>query len=98
MTEVKTEPQRERAPVRIAVSMAIELDDDGHIKTTLGRQGNIAADPLGYVKAIRSGVASLEGSLEEAVHAARRQRMTWEEIGAALGVTRQSAWEKYAID
>ncbi len=98
MTEVKTGPRRERAPVRIAASMAIELDEDGHIQTTFGREGDIAADPLGYVKAIRAGVASLEASLEEAVHAARRQRMTWEEIGAALGVTRQSAWEKYAID
>jgi hypothetical protein len=98
MTEVKTGRRRERAPVRIAVSMAIELDEDRHIQATLGREGDIAADPIGYVKAIRAGVTSLEASLEEAVHAARRQRMTWEEIGAALGVTRQSAWEKYAID
>jgi len=98
MADVKTGPDRDRAPVRIGVSMAIELDDDGHIEATLGREGDVAGDPLGYVKAIRAGVDSLESTLAEAVRAARRQRMTWEEIGDAFWVTRQSAWEKYALD
>lgn len=89
---------RERAPVRMSVSLAIELDEDGHIRTVLGREGDLGDDPLGYIKAIVAGRAALDGTLEDAVHAARRQRMTWEEVGAALGVTRQSAWEKYAVD
>jgi hypothetical protein len=33
---------------------------------------------------------------DAAVKAARRDRASWEQIGQALGVTRQAAWEKYA--
>ena len=95
MVDMKT---RERSPVRISVSLAIELDEDGHIQTVLGRDGDVGADPLGYIRAVAAGRGSLEGTLEDAVRAARRQRMTWEEIGTALGVTRQSAWEKYSVD
>ena len=97
MTDGGTSTRR-RAPVRISVSLAIELDEDGHIQTVLGREGDLGSDPLGYIKAVAAGRGSLESTLEEAVHTARRQRMTWEEIGTALGVTRQSAWEKYAVD
>lgn len=89
---------RERASVLLRVSLGIELDQDGHIQTVLGREGDISADPLGYIKAVAAGRGSLEGTLQEAVQAARRQRMTWEEIGGALGVTRQSAWEKYSVE
>jgi hypothetical protein len=92
------ERQKDRAPVRIGLSVHIELDEDGHVQVELGRNGDVAADPLGYVKAVRAGVRSLEETVEPAVHAARRQRMTWDEIGAALGVTRQSAWERYAVE
>lgn len=89
---------RPRAPVRISVSLAIELDEDGHIQTVMGREGEVGSEPLGYIRAVAAGRRSLEATLEEAVHMARRQRMTWEEIGSALGVTRQTAWEKYAVD
>lgn len=89
---------RHRAPTSIAVSLSIELDEDGHIQTVLGREGDVGTDPLGYIKAIAAGRSSLEGTLEEAVRAARTQRMTWDEIGSALGVTRQSAWEKYSVE
>ena len=37
-----------------------------------------------------------EQAIKDAVRAARRQRMSWTEIGDALGVTRQSEWEKYS--
>ena len=91
-------PRPKRAPVRVAVSVQIELDEDGHIQVTLGRNGEVSADPLGYLKAVRAGMTSLDETVQDAVHTARRQRMTWDEIGAALGVTRQSAWEKYSTD
>lgn len=89
---------RERAPVRVKVSARIELDEDGHIQVELGQEGDVASDPLRYVEAVRRGVESLENTIEDAVRSARKQRFTWEEIGKALGVTRQSAWEKYSLD
>lgn len=99
METTTRKPERQRAPVRAKVSVGIELDEDGHIQVTVGQDGDIAADPLRYVEAVRRGLESLEKeTMERAVHLARKQRFTWEEIGTALGVTRQSAWEKYSID
>jgi hypothetical protein len=89
--------RRKRAALRASVSLAIELDVDGHIQTTFGRDGEVDNDPLAYLKAIRAGVRMLEEQgVKDAVRAARRQRMSWTEIGEALGVTRQSAWERYS--
>jgi hypothetical protein len=89
--------KRNRRPLRVSVSLQIELDEDGYIQTTFGRDGKIDSDPLGYLKAIRRGATMLEDQgIKDAVKAARRQRMSWAEIGEALGVTRQSAWEKYS--
>ena len=82
----------------MSVSVEIDLAEDGHLRVARGESGDVAADPLGYLRAVRAGITSLEEALEPAVHAARRQRMTWEEISNALGVTRQSAWERYALE
>jgi biotin operon repressor len=38
----------------------------------------------------------MEPSLRAAVKLARQQGRTWEEIGKALGVSRQSAWERFS--
>jgi hypothetical protein len=89
--------KRKRASLRASVSLHIELDEDGYIQTTFGRDGKVDKDPLGYVKALRRGLTMLEEQgIKDAVKAARRQRMSWAEIGDALGVTRQSAWERYS--
>ena len=86
-----------RGTVRVSMSLQVELYESGHIQTTWGRDGDVADDPLGYLKAIRKGSEMLEEqAIKDAVRAARRQRMSWTEIGDALGVTRQSAWEKYS--
>ena len=69
-----------------------------HLKVTYGCAGDVNDDPIWLIKAVKTALGSLEGQLEGIVHTARRKRFTWEEIGEALGVTRQSAWEKYAID
>jgi len=90
-------PKRKRAARRVSVSLHIELDEDGYCQITWGRDGEVDDDPLGYLKAIRKGAGVLEEQgIKDAVRAARRQRMSWTEIGDALGVTRQSAWEKYS--
>jgi ATP-dependent Clp protease ATP-binding subunit ClpX len=38
------------------------------------------------------------GSLQRWVGEARRRGMSWARIGSALGITRQSAWERFARD
>jgi DNA-directed RNA polymerase specialized sigma24 family protein len=39
--------------------------------------------------------AQLEAQLRELVAIARGKGYSWEDIGRALGVARQNAWEKY---
>jgi hypothetical protein len=74
--------------------------DEGkvHVKVTLGISGDWRADPLKAISGVTEGIKSLDGTLAEAVHHARKQGITWEEIGKALGVSRQSAWERFAVD
>lgn len=69
-----------------------------HVSVTLGISGEPSENPLAVIRGITSGIKSLEPTLREAVATARQQRLTWEEIGEALGVTRQSAWERFGTD
>lgn len=80
--------------------------NDGHgpdggrvqVKVVLDISGDASGNPLTVIEGIAAGIESLETPLRSAVHNARRLRHTWEEIGEALGVTRQSAWERFATD
>jgi len=38
----------------------------------------------------------VERALREAVHRARDAGYSWAEVGEALGMTKQSAWERFA--
>lgn len=68
------------------------------VSVELQISGSIDEHPLDVIGGIAKGTVSLESTLRQAVAIARRQRYTWEEIGQALGVTRQSAWERFATD
>lgn len=48
---------------------------------------------------IADGLRELDEVLWAAVHAARTQQdpLTWAEIGEALGMTKQAAWEKHTL-
>jgi hypothetical protein len=43
-----------------------------------------------------TGIHQAEQQLEEAVTILRQRGITWARIGEALGVSRQSAWERYS--
>jgi hypothetical protein len=60
-----------------------ELDDE-HLLARLPRIAAVAAQ--------------VEGALHRWVDEARRRGLAWTRIGAALGMTRQSAWERFARD
>ncbi|MEQ7123782.1 hypothetical protein ABN034_04605 [Actinopolymorpha sp. B11F2] len=78
------------------------IDGDGadkfNVKVTLGITGDWRAQPLKVISGITEGIKSLDGTLREAVHLARKDGSSWEEIGKALGVSRQSAWERFSVD
>jgi len=53
-------------------------------------------DLLGTLPRIAVASAQVEQQLGEWVVEARRRGITWTRIGGALGMTRQSAWERFS--
>ena len=53
-------------------------------------------DPLIPAYVLAEAIRSLEGQLGELVRLARAQGHSWAKVGQALGVARQTAWEKYS--
>ena len=45
---------------------------------------------------IAASAANIEAGLRDRVHELRDRGISWARIGAALGVTRQSAWERFS--
>ncbi len=52
-------------------------------------------DPLIPAHVVAQVIDSLETKLGELIDLAREEGHSWARIGAALGVSRQTAWEKY---
>lgn len=75
---------RSSAPVSVGVGISVS--------------GDIKENPLGVIKGLTNALQSVESKLSESVREARRQRFTWAEIGDALGVSRQAAWERFSTD
>lgn len=57
--------------------------------------GGFDGKPLGVIKALRMAQTYVGSQISTAVGAARAQDLSWEQIGDALGVTRQTAHERY---
>ncbi len=51
---------------------------------------------LDHVPRIAATAAEVEGSLRTWVGELRRRGVTWARIGESLGMTRQSAWERFS--
>ena len=71
-----------------------------HCQGTLTSMGVISvqalpADPLDALRELSRGEAELDRLRVERVRAARAAGASWEQVGEALGVTRQSAWEHF---
>jgi hypothetical protein len=45
---------------------------------------------------IASSAANIEAGLRDRVHELRERGVSWARIGCALGMTRQSAWERFS--
>jgi hypothetical protein len=68
------------------------------VEVTLTIADDWRSDPLRVIAGIREGSRSLDEWQRKAVAAARDQGQTWDEIGAACGVSRQAAWERFSTD
>ncbi|MEZ5376807.1 MAG: hypothetical protein R2733_09885 [Acidimicrobiales bacterium] len=56
----------------------------------------LPADPLDALRALARTEAKLDELRRKQVAAARDAGATWEQVGEALGMSRQSAWEYYS--
>lgn len=59
------------------------------------KEGEFDARPLAVISALHVTQAHIGSQIAVAVGAARAQDLSWELIGVALGVTRQTAHERY---
>lgn len=67
------------------------------IKVGLDIQGDWLERPLDFLVELNKCTQTLVHDLtRQAVDTAREQGRTWEEIGGALGISRQAAWERFA--
>ena len=59
---------------------------------------NLPPDPLEALRELTRRDLELQLLRRSQVRAARASGASWEHIGAALGIARQSAWEQYAVE
>ena len=57
----------------------------------------LSADPLEALRELARSEPELEQLRRDKVLAARAAGATWEQVGNALGVSRQSAWEYFTV-
>lgn len=58
----------------------------------------LPADPIEALRELSRVDSELESLRRDRVESARRAGVSWEQIGEALGMSRQSAWEYYTRD
>jgi hypothetical protein len=58
--------------------------------------GDWESDPIGALRECRQAATALEKAMWQTVAAARNAGETWTTIGDALGVTKQTAWERFS--
>jgi hypothetical protein len=56
---------------------------------------SLSVDPLEALRELAKGEAELDRLRLDRVRVARERGASWDEIGAALGMSKQSAWEYF---
>ena len=74
---------------------AVLLALDDHLNGRTGDGYAMLHTPLSQVRDLRLIATEVEANTRAAVQAARAKGASWAEVGDALGVARQSAWERY---
>jgi len=69
------------------------------MKIRIAKPGSRAAGEsgaLGSAAGVSGAIGDLQGKLADLVRAARIDGYTWTQIGAALGISKQAAWERFS--
>lgn len=71
--------------------------DDGSSRSQLDVLESLTDEQiLDQLPRIASAGAQVEASLQQRIRMLRERKVTWARIGAALAMTRQSAWERFS--
>ena len=60
--------------------------------------GSLPQDPLVALRVLADSEAEIDRIRRDRVRVARAAGASWQQIGDALGVSRQSAWESYTAE
>jgi ATP-dependent Clp protease ATP-binding subunit ClpX len=74
----------------------LETDDGSSRSHIAVLQAMTDEQILDQLPRIAAAGAQVEASLQERVSLLRERKVTWVRIGTALGMTRQSAWERFS--
>ena len=73
------------------------MADSFKISVGLDIKGEWQDRPLDFLRELKNCTSTLVEQLEaQAVAAARERGASWADIGSALGISRQAAWERFA--
>ena len=73
------------------------VSSDFRINVGLDIKGDWQERPLDFLRELKKCTTTLVDQLEtKAVKLARDQGASWTDVGAALGISRQAAWERFA--
>jgi len=76
-------------------SPRVRIDGQGnHLR--LRTLGDWDAHPIEALRECCRAETALEKAIWQTVHTAREASHSWTEIGAALGVTKQTAWQRFS--
>lgn len=70
--------------------------DGVHVNVSVHVTGEVDQHPLEALRGLSNGMGVLEHNLRRTVVSARHGGCSWEQIGRALGMSRQSAWERFS--
>jgi len=71
--------------------------DDGSSRSSIAAlQAMTDEQILDQLPRVAAAGAQVEAGLQERVQLLRGRKVTWARIGTALGMTRQSAWERFS--
>jgi hypothetical protein len=81
----------------VALCHTILEADDGSSRSSIDTLRSLTDDELlAHLPRAAAAGAQVEASLRQRIDLLRERKVSWARIGAALGMARQSAWERFS--
>lgn len=81
----------------VGTCVAILAGQEGHGDARIPYWENLTDEEiLGHLPQVAAAGAQVDANLQARITRLRQRGVTWARIGSALGMTRQSAWERFS--